>query len=97
MKEGINSLTTCIDASVNLRVSDLLATTAGTSRRHVVRVLLAMRVLREEYGLDPGDIVTMTHSLTRPTPAERRQCATAYSWLYENQELARWLYEIEQC
>lgn len=80
----------------HLRVHDLIAKTADLRLKDTLRVLLALRIVAEEYDLDPAVILTMPYSTQRPTPDEKRQCEAAYAWMYDNDELSRSLYEIEQ-
>lgn len=80
----------------HLRVHDLIAKTADLRLKDTLRVLLALRVVAEEYDLDPQVILTMPYSAQRPTPDQTRQCEAAYAWMYDNDDLSRSLYEIEQ-
>lgn len=94
-RKGVNSGYTA-ESLLHLRVHDLIAKTADLRLKGTLRVLLALRVVVKEYDLDPAVILTMPYSAQRPTPDQMRQCEAAYAWMYDNDDLSKSLYEIEQ-
>ncbi|MCP5225931.1 MAG: hypothetical protein H6946_12590 [Thauera sp.] len=60
------------------------------------RVLLALRLVAQEYDLIPSDVLSMPIGLGRPTAFALEQCEAAYLGLYESPSETRLLYEIEQ-
>lgn len=73
---------------LHLRVHDLIAKMAGPRLKDALRVLLALRVVAEEYGLDPAVVLTMPYSAQQPTSGQMRQCEAAYAWMYDNDDLS---------
>ncbi len=81
----------------DLRIHDLIAQAAGVRLKGTLRVLVAPRAaIAEEYDLKPGAILMLPYKADRPTIGQARQCDQAYVWLYDNADLARTLYELEQ-
>lgn len=80
----------------NLRIHDLIAKTAHVSMKNTLRVLIALRVVAEEYDLDPYTILGLRYSFDKPTPEQAQQCEIAYTWMYGNEDIAKGLFEIEQ-
>lgn len=93
--KGVNSGYTA-ENLLHPRVNDLIAKTAGLRLKDSLRVLLALRIVAVEYDLDPAVVLTMPYSAQRPTSGQMRQCEAAYAWLYDNGDLSKSLYEIEQ-
>jgi hypothetical protein len=79
-----------------LRVHDLIAKLAHTRLKDVLRVLVALRAVAEEYDLPLEAILAMPYSAVKPTPEQARDCERAYWWMYDNTRLNRLLFEIEQ-
>jgi len=75
---------------------DLIAKIAHTRLKDVLRVLVALRVVSEEYDLAPEAILAMSYSAAKPTAKQARDCERAYWWMYDNTRLNRLLFEIEQ-
>ena len=82
--------------SLELRLFDLIVRTAHVRRKDALRVLKALELLARGYELDPADILGMPMEATKPSIEQRRQCETAYLWLYENEQHRKPLFEIEQ-
>lgn len=80
----------------DLRIHDLIAKAAGVRLKGTLRVLVALRAIAEEYDLTPRAILMLPYTADRPTVGQARQCDQAYVWMYDNAELARTLYELEQ-
>ena len=80
----------------NLRIHDFIAKAAHVRIKDTLRVLIALRVVAEEYDLDPKTILGLRYSFDKPTPEQAKQCEIAYSWMYENEDIAKGLFEIEQ-
>ena len=79
-----------------LRLQDLIAKTAGVNIKQTVRVLLALRAVLKEYCLEDDYIFNAHFSHDKPSLEESRQCDAAYTWLYENEDIQKDLFEIEQ-
>lgn len=95
MPDNTQKIHACISAAQSLRMSDLIATTANVPPRQVLRVMLAVRAIAEEYDLEPAVILAMPYSTDMPSPKEARQSVVACNWLYKNDALAELLDEIE--
>ena len=80
----------------HLRMHDLIAKLAHTRLKDVLRVLVALRIVSEEYDLPPDAILAMAYSAAKPTPEQARDCERAYWWMYDNKRLNGLLFEIEQ-
>ena len=65
-----------------LRVHDLIAKLAHTRLKDVLRVLVALRAVAEEYDLPLEAILAMPYSAVKPTPEQARDCERAYWWMY---------------
>jgi hypothetical protein len=84
------------DGLSDLRIHDLIAKTAHVRIKDALRILIALRAVCREYDFSTDSVLEMAFSEARPTPAEARQCEVAYSWMHENDEIAKDLYEIER-
>lgn len=80
----------------DLRIHDLIAKAAGVRLKDTLRVLVALRAVAEEYDTESEAILMLPYTADRPTFGQARQCDQAYVWMYDNTELARTLYELEQ-
>jgi len=79
-----------------LRVHDLIAKVAHTRLKDVVRVLLALRTVAEEYDFSVESILAMPYSAAKPTADQAQACEHAYWWMHDNKRLNKFLFEIEQ-
>lgn len=95
MSHNTQKLHNYISAAQSLRLSDLIATTANVSPRQVLRVMLAVRAIAEEFDLEPAVILKMPHSTDMPSPDEARQSVVVCNWLHKNDALTELLDEIE--
>jgi hypothetical protein len=64
--------------------------------KDTLRVLIALRIVAEEYDFHPETILGLQYSLDKPTPEQAQQCEIAYTWMYENEDISKGLFEIEQ-
>lgn len=79
-----------------LRVNDLIAKVAHVRIKNAMRVMIAIQAVAEEYDFPINELLEQSRSTDRPTALQARVCDRAYSWMYENKRLNRYLYEIEQ-
>ncbi len=79
-----------------LRIHDLIAKTAHVSLKNTVRVLLALRAVAKGSLLSADEILVAPYQTSRPSPEATQHCEEAYLWLYDDEEVAKTLFEIEQ-
>lgn len=79
-----------------LRIHDLIAKTAHVSLKNTLRVLLALRAVARGGGQAADEMLNMPYQVSRPSSEAARHCEEAYLWLYDDEEVANTLFEIEQ-
>lgn len=89
-------LNNCIVMPNALRIHDLIAKTAHVRLSDSLRVLLALSAVARGCGLTENEILDIKYQTCRPSAEAARHCEEAYLWLYDDNEVAKILYEIEQ-
>lgn len=79
-----------------LRVHDLIAKTADVSLHNALRVLLALRTIARAGDVSADEILKVPYQAGRPTQEAAQHCDEAYLWLYDIEDVAKTLFEIEQ-
>lgn len=86
----------CIMFPDALRIHDLVAKTAHVSLKNTLRVLLALRAVARSGDLTADEILDRPYQASRPSSEAAQHCKEAYLWLYDDQEVTKTLFEIEQ-
>lgn len=79
-----------------LRIHDLIAKIAHVRLKDTLRVLLALKAIHIEYGLPVPQILEARASMDKPNSGQAAQCQKVYTWMYDNPEIQRILFGIEQ-
>jgi hypothetical protein len=79
-----------------LRINDLIAKVAHVRIKDAMRVMIALQAVAEEYDFAIDELLQKPRSTDRPTQVQAKECDRAYWWMYENNRLNRYLYEVEQ-
>lgn len=85
----------CSNAA-QLRLNDLIAKVAHVRIKDTLRVMVALRVVAEQYDLSVEEVLDLPYSAQKPTANQASECDRAYIGMYENHRLNKLLFKLEQ-